>query len=406
MNNTPLEDEVHDALHHTADPLHRSPLTLGGVRTRARRIQRRRTIAAGAAVVAVLAIAVPVGLNITGSTQRGGVQPATQPPVPSITDTVRIDPRSAPRSDTLGVPLIDVDAPSLIADGAVTELPEMYDQLTPYLDGWIGVVNNEGTYSWRQLDANFHVLDEAPSASRLAVSADGSRIAWAEHDNARWYVVDVAADGGRQERRTPFLKGPLAATVNVVGFASDTEVVATQANPANGALTTLRVDGSTATPVPGFVHPWASSSTTGVVAGVTRVRDDLSSCSAVIDAHTLTGTPTWHTCDYTLVAFSSDGRFVVGLASYLDPNGSPTLAVLDAATGKRVIDYRLIGPPNGVLGINERVAWEDADTVVTTMVSGDHQYVVRLGLDGSVERIIAPGTELEPNRISLGLAAN
>lgn len=405
MNDTPLEDQVHDALHRTADPLQRSPLTVSDVRTRARRVQRRRTITAGAAVAAVLAIAVPVGISLTGPPQRSDVQPATQPPAPVITGTVRIDPRGAPTSDTLSVPLLDVDTPSLIADGEVTELPETYWQLTPYLEGWMGVVNNEGAYSWRQLDADFQVLSKAATASRLTVSADGSRIAWAEHDNTGWYVSDVAADGSREERRTP-LPGPIEAKVDVVGFASDTEVVVTQTDPADGALTTLRVDGSSATPVPGFVVPWTASSATGVVAGVTRVQDDLSSCSAVIDAQTRTGTPAWSTCDYTLAAFSPDGRYVVGLASYLDPNGSPTLAVLDAATGEAIVDYELIGPRNSVVGIYERVAWEDADTLVVTLASGDRQYVVRLGLDGTVERIIAPGTELEPDRRSLGLAAD
>jgi len=406
MNDTSLEDQVHDALQLAADSHQRSPLTVGDVRTRARRIRRRRTITAGAAIAAALAITVPVGLSLSGLGQRSGVQPATQPPTTVITGTVRIDPRSAPTSDTLAVPLLDVDTPSLIADGEVTELPETYDQLTPYLDGWIGVVNNEGAYSVRQLDADFQVVDEAVTASRLAVSADGSRMAWAEHDSTRWYVVDVTADGSREERRTPLPEGPVEAKVDVVGFASDTEVVVTQTDPADGALTTLRVDGSTVTPVPGFVRPWTASSATGVVAGVTRVLDDLSSCSAVIDAQTRTGTPPWATCDYTLAAFSPDGRYVVGLASYLDGNGSPTLAVLDAATGEAVIDYELIGPRNSIVGINDRVAWEDADTLIVTMVSRDRQFVLRLGLDGTVERITAPGTELEPDRISLVVAAN
>ena len=302
--------------------------------------------------------------------------------------------------------LLDVDTPSLIADGEVTELPEAYDQLTPYLEGWMGVVNNEGAYSVQQLDADFQVMDEAPVASRLSVSADGSRIAWAEHDNTRWYVVDVAADGSREERRTPLADGPAKAMVDVVGFSSDTEVVVTQTDPADGTLTTLRVDGSAATPVPGFVRPWTASSAAGVLAGVTKVRKDLSSCSAVIDAQALTGSPAWSTCDHTLTSFSPDGRYVVGLASYLDGNGSTTLAILDAATGEAVVDYQLIGSRNGVVGIHDRVAWEDEDTLVTTVVSGDRQYVVRLGLDGNAERITAPGTELEPERTSLVLATN
>src|SRR4051812_29953190 len=106
MNPTPLEDQVHDALHRTADPLERAPFTVTDVRGRARRIQRRRALAAGAAVAAVLAIAVPVGLGAIGPAQRSDVPPATQPTAPAITGTVRVDPRSAETSDTLAVPLL------------------------------------------------------------------------------------------------------------------------------------------------------------------------------------------------------------------------------------------------------------------------------------------------------------
>lgn len=403
MNDTSFEDQVHDALHRTADPLHRSALTVRDVRTRARQIQRRRTVAAVAVVAAALAIAVPVGSSLTGSDQRSDIRPAETPSVPVITETVRIDPRTSPTSDTLSVALLDVDTPSLISGGAVTELPEAYDQLTPYLDGWIGIVNYEQAYSWRQLDADFAILDEVATTSRLAVSADGSRIAWAEHDGTGWNLVDLAADGSREDRRTPLPDGRAQASVDVIGFVSDTDVVVTQTDPTDGTLTTVRVDGSTATSVPGFVRPWSASSATGVIVGVTKVHEDNSSCSAVVDAQT--GTPTWTTCDYTLESLSPDGSYVLGLPSYLDGAGSRTMAVLDAATGEAVVDYELKGPPNRLLVINERVAWEDEDSFVATMFSGDRQYVVRLGLDGTAERIIAPGTELEPDRISLTLAS-
>ena len=77
MSPTPLEDQVHDALHRTADPLQRAPFTVTDVRTRARRIQRRRAVVAGAAVAAVLAIAIPVGAGVVGPSPRSDVPPAT-----------------------------------------------------------------------------------------------------------------------------------------------------------------------------------------------------------------------------------------------------------------------------------------------------------------------------------------
>jgi hypothetical protein len=125
MNRTPLEDQVHDTLHRTADPLERTPFTVGDVRTRARRIQRRRAAVAGAAVAAVVAVAVPIGLGLVGPAQRSEVPPATRTPLPSPTPTgtVRIDPRSAEVVDAVGVPLVDVDSPSLITPERTIELP-------------------------------------------------------------------------------------------------------------------------------------------------------------------------------------------------------------------------------------------------------------------------------------------
>ena len=106
MNNTPLEDQVHDALHRRVDPLQHAPLTVTDVRRRAGRIQLRRRVAAGAAVAAVLAIAIPVGLGVGGTAQRGDVPPATNDPSPTLTGTVRIDPRSAEVVESTSVPLV------------------------------------------------------------------------------------------------------------------------------------------------------------------------------------------------------------------------------------------------------------------------------------------------------------
>jgi hypothetical protein len=51
------------------------------------------------------------------------------------------------------------------------------------------------------------------------------------------------------------------------------------------------------------------------------------------------------------------------------------------------------------------VAWEDDDTVVATLVAGNRQYVVRLGLDGTVERVGGEAVDLRPGQTALKLAA-
>ena len=83
---------------------------------------------------------------MTGSSQRSDVPPATQSPSPSPTPTpqlasgtVEVDPGNAEVVAESPVPLLDVDAPSLITPDGTIDLPQVFDTLTPYLDGWVGV---------------------------------------------------------------------------------------------------------------------------------------------------------------------------------------------------------------------------------------------------------------------------
>ena len=103
------------------------------------------------------------------------------------------------------------------------------------------------------------------------------------------------------------------------------------------------------------------------MAGQTKFLGD-GSCSGVTDP--LAGTKLlWDTCDYSLGAFSPDGRYIVGLAAYSDGPGSPSLSILDATTGEPLVDYR--GPKDGrtCIGVDQAV-WEDDDTVLATRVAG------------------------------------
>jgi hypothetical protein len=385
MNHTPLEDQVHDALHRTADPLDRAPFTLGDVRTRARRIQRRRAAAAGAAVAAMVAVAVPIGLDMAGPTQRSEVPPATQPPSPAVTGTVRIDPRSAEEVDSTSVPLIDVDAPGLITPDGVIALPKAYDTITPYLDGWVGVAMDEGWGTLEFLDSDENVEDSAGPTGGLVVSPDGEQIAWSEYTGSQWQVV-VADPSGTMERvYTQFPPSSEDQRVQPVGFVSDREVVVRRYD-GNGTATTYLAGGDTPVEVPGLIAALSASPVTGMVAGMTRSEGG-SSCSAVVDGSARTGAAMWDTCDHLLDSFSPDGQSVIGFAPDSDGYGSPTVSVLDASTGEVLVDFDVVGSRRQIVAFHDRVAWEGDDTLVLTMLSGDERYVVRLGLDGSVQRV-------------------
>jgi len=238
----------------------------------------------------------------------------------------------------------------------------------------------------------------------MVVSADGSRIAWASYDGSRWVVVDRDRDGSREERQTPLAPGPQDARVRPVGFLPGDALLVGTTDPVTGGESGLvvRPDGSTS-PLPGALRMGSASEVTGLVSVQTRTTDD-GSCWEVQDSGA-GGARVWQTCDYSLLGFSPDGRYVLGFTAYLTPNGSPTLAVLDAATGERVADFELVGSRTSVVGIQPEIGWEDDETVVATLVTGDRQYVVRLGLDGTVERVGGEAADVEPGDVSLKLAA-
>lgn len=400
MNRTPLEDHVHDALHRRVDPIQHAPLSVTDVRRRAGRIQRRRTAVAGVAVAAVLAIAIPVGLSVNGPSQRSDVPPATQSPSPTpqlASGTVRVDPRTAEVITESPVPLMDVDGPSLITSDGTIDLPRVFDTLTPYLDGWAGIaVQDEPDVPWSTiefLDADLDVQDGGGAASGgLVVSPDGQRIAWSEYTGSQWQVVVADPSGGAEPVYTTFPPAPESHRVEPVGFISADEV-AVRAFDDTTTTRTYAAGGGEPVEIPGLLEVDAASPATGAVAGLT----DLSlkkKCSAVVDGLARTGARTWETCDHRLGPFSDNGTYVVGTDPEADGYGPSAITVLDGATGEEVVTFEAVLPRRTVGGFWTQMAWVGDEALVVRMYAGDDTYVMRLGLDGSVQRIDIPSSGL------------
>ncbi len=376
--NTPLEDQVHDALAHRVEPIHHAPLALDDVRRRARRIQQRRRAVAGVAVAAALAVAIPLGLSTTGPAQRSQVGPATDPPPAVVTGTVLVDPQRADTVDSTTVPLLDVDGPSLITPAGTLALPTTYDVMTPYGEGWVAVAMEEGARSLEFLDADLAVTDGPAPTGGLVTSPDGARVAWSEHDGSGWQVVSADASGEGAWTYTSFPGTTLGQVVEPVGFAGDAVVV--RRNDGAGVETTYLASGGDPVQVPGLSRAESASAVTGAVAGLTTRGDG--TCSAVVDA---SGARLWGTCDYRLGHLSPDGSYVIGTSLEAE-YGSPTLAILDAATGERIVDFEVVLARRAVGGVDTRMAWED-DGHLVVRVSREDFSMERLGIDGSVQRI-------------------
>ncbi len=395
MNETPLEDRVHDALHRRVDPIQHAPLDLSDVRGRARRIQRRRAAVAGVAVAAVLAIAVPVGLA-AGPAQRSGVSPATQPPSPTpqvASGTVLVDPRSAEAVEETPVSLLDVDGPALITPDGTIDLTHDYSTITPYMGGWVGVALNDApgvpTSTIEFLDADLQVTDGGSPTAGLVVSPDGQRIAWSEYTGKQWQVIVADPSGGAEWVYTTFPPTSEDEQVIPVGFVSD-EAVAVRAMYNSGDPKTFVAGGGQPVEVPGLLQADAASPSLGVVGGITEFRPE-GTCFGVVDT-VAGGDPAWTTCDHRLGPFSAGGAYVVGTSVEADGNGSPTLTVLDAATGEEVVTFEAVVPRRTVGGFWTQMTWVGDEALVVRMFDGDESYMMRLGLDGSVQRIDIPSS--------------
>ncbi len=386
--NTPLEDQVHDALHRRVDPLQRAPFDVTDVRRRARRIQRGRAAAAGVAVAAVLAVAVPFGLAATGPAQRTDVPPATQSPTPQspapvvASGTVMVDPSSAETLAQTPVPLLDVDAPSLISPDGTTDLPGPFAVLTPYLDGWVGVQMDEGAGTLRFLDADGAVQDAGSPTGGLVGSPDGTRVAWSEYTGSQWEVVVADPSGSTEPVRTTFPPAPLEHRVEPVGFVAGDEVVVRTFDDSVETKTYV-VRGGRPVEVTALLQAESASAATGLVAGLSRLTADGSCYGAMNGA----GTPVWETCEHSLGAFSRSGAYVVGTDPEADGYGSPTLSVLDGSTGEEIVTFEAALPRRTVGGFYSQVAWEGDEALVVRLFRGEEYVMMRLGLDGTVRRI-------------------
>ena len=384
--NDDLTTRLSRQLHEQADDWHGAPLTLEGVRGRARSIRRRRAaVGAGVAAAAVMAVILPVTLALDGS-------PDSQRPDVTVTPTEAVDP--TPRADgtfplTIDVPegalpetgYIAIDDDRLVTPDGRFDLPGDFRQVAPYDGGWVGIRAGDLPPTGHQvvvMDQDFQEISATSSGGGLAISADGDRVAWVEVDPQNWTLVNAPVDGG-EPIRTPVSEESIP-----VGFLADDAVAFSWTDPAAG-----QVNGGVAYPDGAYDDPALDGlqRLTGVAAGRVAVQTEFrgdSSCSEVRD-QAGRGETVWDTCDYQLRAFSPDGQLVIGYASYFDL-GSPTLSILDAATGDPVVEFASGNTAPSATVVHAAV-WEDDDTVIAHVEQGGDQTLVRLELNGGLTRV-------------------
>ncbi len=375
-------EELTRGLQEQADRIGGHPIDLESVRGRARGIQRRRRMAAGAGVLAAVAVIAPIAVAANGGLLRSDnpVPPATQEPNPTPTGPVKAIGATAPRGADPAVPWMEGSVLHE-ADGSTTDLGAAYHQVTPYDGGWAVVDLAKGTTSF--LDAEGATRQTFDGQS-LAVSADGQSMAsvltatYGDQDVGLYPVAGVGPGG--------YLSSVVSfdGTVDLAGFTGTQEIAYTLTNAQGQTGAWITDWAQDPRRLRGLINVQAASEVDGVVAGLTSI-DELEpgSCSAVVAVDS--GQTRWETCDYTLEAFSPDGRYVIGTEDYHDGIGGNTVAILDATDGTVLVEYNTRD-----IGFTGSAVWESSSTVLVTTHQDGEWYMLRLGLDGTVEQALDP----------------
>jgi hypothetical protein len=381
-------DRLAEGLRRRADQLDdASPLTLDDVRGRARSIRRRRTAVSGLAAAAVLAVAVPIGMAVDDRvTSRPDEGPVAGP------DTASPRPDDAgPRELLLttdvetssGAPEIPyvLDGALRFPDGGEVPLGAEYTTVAAFGEGWAAVRrDDEGEAFLDLLDEDGSVTGSRPTTGALAVSPDGTVLAWATPGG------ELLAGGPDEDPVSMLtLPGEAVQPVGVVGSGScaadsegggcavyfDTE----GAEPTGRWVTSKGITGQ----VDGL-RSVAGVSPDGLVAGSVSATDT-GSCSALLDAGR---EPAWETCEHSLGRFSLDGRHLVGRPAYLDGIGDASVAILDAATGDVLVEATNDAQTQSFVADS---AWDTDGTLLLT-VWQDGWSLMRLSPEGTLSTVL------------------
>jgi hypothetical protein len=254
------------------------------------------------------------------------------------------------------------------------ELPAAYDTVAPYRGGWLAVERKQGTPYVVHLDASGQVLSTKPGGDRIVVSQDGVEVSWAEGDKL---YLDTTNGHSEQPRSIAL---PAGASASPVGFVGPGSVLARVDGPEDDYWVTSFEEFQV---VRGLVAVRATDESHGVL-GVQTSYDNQTGTSCWALRTNAGGDREPATCDWTIDRFSADGTHFAGYPSGVDGLGSATVALLDSATAKPTVTFER--PGDGDTYVAD-VAWEDGSHVLASLHEGGRWYLVRLGLDGSLERL-------------------
>lgn len=410
------DDELRRELHGRADDLQaHQPLRLDDVLASARKTRNQRRLVTGLAAAAVIAVlAVPAGMVATslGTSEKISPTTPTQTPSPIPKPTpgpngvlqVRLTSEGAGSGAKATVPF-RYDGKINLPSGIQVPVDGSFYSFARLGEGYIAIEpDRAGEPVVNFLDAEGKVVDSASTGGYdLAVSADGTVVAYSSQDGRLmtvWAGHEPVALGNDP--------GPVFEPAAIRGSKTCLE----GGSATSGCLAYGNFQGNSEGEDP-HVEVWDAHGTHQTVRTVRSISalietgglgdsylallsatDDGSCSGLVVETAGVEGPAIpWQTCDYRFLGASPDSAYVIGVEAYGDGIGHGFVSILDAQTGKAVVDFK---PTDTDVFVNNAVWDGETNTVLATVWDRDHWSLLRLSPDGAVDDVLgklASGTD-------------
>ena len=377
----PAERLLTDTLRTHADHASYSPTALGEIASTARALRRRqRRNGVLAAAVAIGVLTVPAAVFLDG---HGGSVPGPSDQTPGSTQGTGLVLRDLARGPDPRISFVD-GHDFVATDGSRHPVPIAagITAIAPYHGGFLVADDHVvgSSVGLHQLDGQGHEIASSCTTGSPVLSPDQLDAVWVQYpcaqaDGTPSSVIVRGIASGMGDGETSQDTGLFA---RVVGLLGERVVLTVDSGDGGAFVTDLQ---HPPVRIPGLASAGGVSPTTGQVAG--QVVGDTST-AVVVDPDT--GAVAWRAEHTVLQGFSPDGRHVLGIVDH--GSGFCCQAVYDAATGRPLTDVERI--LNGIGATSVPVTWEDDRHLLAGIPDGKRLVLVRIGLDGSLERAGTP----------------
>lgn len=356
-------------------------------------LNRHSRIAVAAVIAPLAVLAVACG-NDSGNGSGNGDDAASDPTSESSEPTTpSSEPTTSEPTSTTAAPADPTEVDYVLdgvwhqADGDTVDLPERdYFGAVIWNDQLVATrVAGEVFAAADVIAADGSVVRSFDTTSTVVVNEAGTTISWIDTDGE----VMTAWEGDQVSMGSVDLSAPgdtvAYFTAAVTGGPNCYEVedgCVVFVNSGVGGAETFDSHGINDNPVP-YVVEFSDVSGDNLVSFVDKI-EDAGSCGGLVDLTQNNNRPEWRTCDHEPAQISPDSSHVIGLPSYYDGLGIPTIAVLDAETGSVTGQYSVES------GHLSQWAWSTDGHVVFDAYDGARWHLFAMAPDGAVAEIAEP----------------